>query len=248
MPRPPADAAFTVTPIGFLRSPFREKFGIPRQPGLTPSARSVLEIRPPFDRAEAFRGLEGFSHLWLIFWFHGLPSADWRPTVRPPRLGGNRRVGVFATRSGFRPNPIGLSAVALEGVEREAGRLALRLRGADLLDGTPVLDVKPYLPYADRISAAAGGFAEGAPPDPLPVTFAPEAEAVAAEREAGGAADLRSLIVELLRTDPRPAYRRDRPDGRVYGVRLMDLNIRWRVDDDGVRVLSLHPVSEEAES
>ncbi|MFP4586333.1 MAG: tRNA (N6-threonylcarbamoyladenosine(37)-N6)-methyltransferase TrmO [Desulfococcaceae bacterium] len=232
---------YAMAPIGRIHSPFREKFGIPRQPGLAPSARSELEILPPYDREEAFRGLSDFSHLWLLFRFHGNPEGDWRPTVRPPRLGGNQRLGVFATRSGFRPNPIGLSAVRLLGMDRIEGRLTLRLGGADLLDGTPVLDVKPYLPYADRIPEAVGGFASSAPDEPLAVAFSPEAEAVLTERKERGEPDLRPLIAEMLQADPRPAYRRSPETDRVYGFRLENLEVRWTVLGGTVRVVGLCP-------
>jgi len=233
---------YRLSPIGHIHSPFREKFGIPRQPGLVPSARSTLEILPPYDREEAFRGLSDFSHVWLLFWFHGNPEAAWRPTVRPPRLGGNQRLGVFATRSGFRPNPVGLSAVRLLGMDRVAGRLILRLGGADLLDGTPVLDVKPYLPYADRIPEAVGGFASSAPDEPLTVAFSPEAEAVLTERKERGEPDLRPLVVEMLRADPRPAYQRSPETDRVYGFRLENLDVRWTIRAGTVRVVGLCPL------
>ena len=154
---------FTFAPIGVIHSCFKEKFGIPRQPGLVPAARAVLELLPPYNRAEAVRGLEGFSHIWVSFVFHACLDAPWKPTVRPPRLGGNRRLGVFATRSTHRPNPIGLSAVELERIETGPGRVLLHLKGADLMDGTPVLDIKPYLPYSDVIPGATGGFAAEAP-------------------------------------------------------------------------------------
>ncbi len=142
---------FRFAPIGIVRSCFREKFGIPRQPGLAPAARATLELLPPHNQPAAVRGLEDFSHVWLVFVFHGVPASRWQPTVRPPRLGGNRRLGVFATRSPFRPNPIGLSVVALDRIVTGQGRVALHLSGVDVLDGTPVLDIKPYLPYADRV-------------------------------------------------------------------------------------------------
>lgn len=154
---------FQFAPIGVIRSCFRQKFGIPRQPRLVPAARATLELLPSYAQPEAVRGLEGFSHLWLLFVFHGIPAGHWQPTVRPPRLGGNQRMGVFATRSSFRPNPIGLSAVALERIEISAGRVVLHLAGVDVLDGTPVLDIKPYVPYADSIPEAVGGFANEAP-------------------------------------------------------------------------------------
>lgn len=162
----------TFEPIGVIRSCFREKFGIPRQAGLVAEAPATLEIMAPYNRAEAFRGLAEFSHVWIVFLFHDINRDGWRPTVRPPRLGGNKRVGVFATRSGYRPNPIGLSAVALEKITQESGKLRLHLTGGDFLDGTPVLDVKPYVPYADRLPAATGGFA-AAPPQRAWMWFFP---------------------------------------------------------------------------
>lgn len=217
---------FHFAPIGFVRSCFREKFGIPRQPGLAPAARATLELVPPYDQPAAVRGLEGFSHLWLIFVFHGVPAGRWQPTVRPPRLGGHRRLGVFSTRSPFRPNPIGLSAVGLERVEIGQGRVALHLAGVDLLDGTPVLDIKPYLPYSDRIPDAAGGFASEAPQPGLAVDFSPQAAAFCAARPDG---DPRELIAQILRQDPRPAYERGNAARRPYGMKLHDFDLRWEM-------------------
>ena len=164
-----------VHPIGIIHSCFSEKFGIPRQPGLVPVARAILEMRPPYDRDEAVNGLETFSHLWIIFVFHANPKGKWQPTVRPPRLGGNRRLGVFATRSGFRPNPIGLSVVRLEGIRRYKNKLLLDLSGVDLLDRTPVLDIKPYLPYVDSVPDAIGGFADRRPASAVTVVFSDHA-------------------------------------------------------------------------
>lgn len=225
-------------PIGIVHSPFKEKFGVPRQPGIATAAEATLELLPPYDREEALEGLDGFSHVWIVFAFHATAAQGWQPTVRPPRLGGNVRVGVFASRSMFRPNPIGLSAVELAGFGRENGRLLLRLRGADLIDGTPVLDIKPYVPYADSIPDARGGFADGAPEARLRVHFAPEAEAQLRAREAAQP-QLRRLIEQVLGADPRPAYRGDEPPGRVYGMRLLDFDLRWRVEDDVARVVEL---------
>jgi len=158
--------------------------------------------------------------------------------VRPPRLGGNARVGVFASRSMFRPNPIGLSVVELAGFSREDGRLVLHLRGADLIDGTPVLDIKPYVPYADSVPDARGGFAGSAPEAHLRVHFTPEAEAQLRAREPAQP-QLRLLIEQVLGADPRPAYREDEPPGRVYGMRLLDFDLRWRVEDGVARVVEL---------
>ena len=158
-------------PIGIVHSCFTEKFGIPRQAGLVPAARATLEILPPFDQKEAFRGLDDFSHLWIVFVFHGIVAGKWQPTVRPPRLGGNTRVGVFASRSGFRPNPIGISSVVLESVRRDHGKLLLDVAGIDMLDQTPVLDIKPYLPYADSIPDANGGYASDPPRPSISIEF-----------------------------------------------------------------------------
>jgi len=229
--------SYAFEPIGIVHSPFREKFGIPRQPGLAPGAKARLELLAPFDRPEALDGLEGFSHIWLTFVFHQALGTRWRPRVRPPRLGGNRRVGVFASRSPFRPNPIGLSAVALEGVSGSGGKIELLLSGVDLLDGTPVLDIKPYVPYADSIPDARGGFAAGPPEACMRVRFSERAQRQLACRD--DADGLERLIVDLLAVDPRPAYADDgRPD-RVYGMRLYDFDLKWRVRGDTIEVLEL---------
>lgn len=217
---------FQFRPIGVIHSCFGEKFGIPRQPGLVPAARATLELLPPYDQSAAVRGLEGFSHLWLIFVFHAIPAGSWRPTVRPPRLGGNQRRGVFATRSPFRPNPIGLSAVRLERIVTEPGPVTLHLAGVDVLDGTPVLDLKPYVPYADQIADATGGFAAQAPGPGLTVRFSRQAETFCAAWPDRG---LRALIVQVLSQDLRPAYAAATPTARVHGMKLCGLNVRWKV-------------------
>jgi len=224
-------------PIGVIRSPFKEKFGIPRQAGLMARARATLEILPPYDREEAFRGLEQFSHVWILFVFHGCIRDGWRPTVRPPRLGGNRRVGVFATRSGFRPNPIGLSAVRLEGigVSGPEGGCRLYLAGVDLLDGTPILDIKPYLPYADAVEGADGGFAKAPPTADLPVAFSPEAKAVLRSREST-IPGLTDFIADMLKADPRPAYHACRRERRRFGTRVFDVDVQWEFREGGIWV------------
>ena len=227
-----------LAPIGVVRSCFREKFGIPRQPGLAPAARATLELLPPYNRPAAVRGLEGFSHVWLVFVFHAIPAGRWQPTVRPPRLGGNRRLGVFATRSPFRPNPLGLSAVRLERVTTGRGSVILHLAGIDLLDGTPVLDLKPYVPYADCIPTATGGFASDAPPSALAVEFSPAALAVCAAWPEG---DLRELIAQLLTQDPRPAYGRTDPAPRHHGMKLFDFDVRWAMRGDTAHVMEIAP-------
>ncbi len=227
--------SFTFEPIGFIRSPFKEKFGIPRQPGLVPEIRASLELVPPYNKPEAVAELEGYSHLWIQFVFHQILREQWRPKVRPPRLGGNQRVGVFASRSPFRPNPIGLSVVALEQIVVQGDRVILELSGVDLLDATPVLDIKPYVPYVDSIPDAASGFAPTAPTMPLGVEFSPQAQTQLQGRADGK--ELRVLITRLLELDPRPAYAAE--DGRVYGFRLYDFDLRWQVDRDQVLVLEL---------
>jgi len=228
-------------PIGVVHSCFKEKFGIPRQPGLVPDARADLELLPPFNRQEAVRGIEAFSHLWIIFLFHAAAREDWKPTVRPPRLGGNRRIGVFASRSMFRPNPVGMSAVALESVDCSADAVRLKLKGIDILDGTPVLDIKPYLPYADAIAGAAGGFAPDAPPTSLEVEFSPEACRQCRERQQAGHRDLKPLITQILRTDPRPAYHARVSSQRTFGMKLLDVDVQWRVAGNKITVEALVP-------
>jgi tRNA-Thr(GGU) m(6)t(6)A37 methyltransferase TsaA len=221
---------FTFEPIGHIHSCFLEKFGIPRQPGLVPDARAVVEIEPPFQRIEAFQALEGFSHIWILFVFHQCRST-WKSTVRPPRLGGNQRVGVFASRSGFRPNPIGQSVVELVSIEAGRGSLWLHIKGVDLMNGTPVLDIKPYLPYADCLPHARAGYAGETPRAIKEVVFSPAATKSCRQLENDSRPNLCHLITRLLSLDPRPGYAG--PSGkRHYGMRLWDLDIRFSVDGD----------------
>lgn len=212
--------------IGHVRSPWREKFGVPRQSGLA-SIEATIELDPLQIPREALRGLERVSHLWVISWFHGLPQQEpsFRPTVRPPRLGGSVRLGVLATRSPHRPNPIGLSVVRLLAIEDRT----LRVSGIDLLDGTPVLDIKPYLPWADLVPDATCEWADAAPRE-LPVRFAVGVEA--------SDATLRATILDTLRWDPRPAHQRDAA-GREYAMRMLDVDVRFRVDELGVEVIAI---------
>jgi len=218
-------------PVAIIHTPFKEKFGIPRQPGLIESAVGRIELQPPFDRPEVFEGLEGFSHIWLIWQFHAVPEDDWKPMVRPPRLGGNRKVGVFASRSPFRPNPLGLSAVKLESV----GERHLEVSGVDLLDGTPILDIKPYIPYSDAIGDAADGFAAGPPAPKLTVEFSETAQQQLQERPDGQMEQ--RLIVACIETDPRPAYKQG--EAGEYGFRLFDFDLRWRVSGSVATVMEL---------
>jgi tRNA-Thr(GGU) m(6)t(6)A37 methyltransferase TsaA len=235
---------YEFSPVGIIRSCFKEKFGIPRQPGLVPQASATLELQAPFDNDDWSRGLEEFSHLWLIYLFHATKLARRKSTVRPPRLGGNRRVGVFATRAPFRPNPIGLSVVRLLKIERGVPGTLLHLAGVDILDGTPVLDIKPYVPYADALPNACGGYAETSP-IVLSVRFDGVAEAAARISGPEGAEDLRPLIIGLLRLDPRPAYHARRAGADVYGMKICDVDVKWQVEKSGasVRVLGVEKVA-----
>ena len=228
------DNAFNFKPVATIRSCYGEKFGIPRQPGLVKSATATLELLPPYNQPESFRGLADFSHLWIVFMFHQSVSKQWKATVRPPRLGGNERVGVFASRSNFRPNPIGLSVVELHKVTGTK----LLLGGGDFLDGTPVLDIKPYIPYVDSIPTATGAFADSAPKPVNQVTFSPEAEQAAQSLENENRPALRQLICDMLGFNPRPAYQPNAPN-RTFGTRLFDLEVRWRQAGETVRVVSV---------
>lgn len=234
-PSRPADEALTLTPVAYTRSCFQDKFGVPRQPGLTRYARADLEIEPPFDREDAFRGLETASHLWLTFQFHEAVRAEWRPVVRPPRLGGNRKMGVFASRSPFRPNSLGLSVVRNEGLTRKNGKLVLQISDHDLIEGTPILDIKPYLPFADSVPEATLGWADTPPTEKLPVVFLPEAEEQLENLSTNQYPDLRLLIEDVVSYDPRPSFRRGREEDRIYGAHLYDLNIRFRFVNEGSR-------------
>ncbi len=238
-PSKPSADALTLTPIAITRSCFQDKFGVPRQPGLTRHAWADLIIQPPFDREDAFRGLESCSHLWLTFQFHQAIRAEWRPVVRPPRLGGNRKVGVFASRSPFRPNSLGLSVVRNEGLSRRDGQLVLRISAHDLIDGTPILDIKPYLPFADALPDARIGWADSPPHERMPVSFSAQAEQQLAELDPNGYPDFRELIEDVVSYDPRPSFRRSREEERIYGAHLYDCNVRFRFTSGSVEVLTV---------
>ena len=213
--------------IARIRSDFKTKFGVPRQSGLVEALRARIVFEPEYRNADALRGIEGFSHLWLIWQFSEAVREDWSPTVRPPRLGGNERMGVFATRSPFRPNAIGLSCVRIEGVEQTAEGSVLLVSGADLMDGTPIFDIKPYIPYADAHPDARGGFAQDAPTPTLTVDFPPDLLARVPE-------DRREALCAVLALDSRPPYQSD--PSRVYGMRFAGREIRFTVRETTLTV------------
>jgi tRNA-Thr(GGU) m(6)t(6)A37 methyltransferase TsaA len=221
-------------PVALLRTPFPEKFGVPRQSGLIEEAEGCVEFLPEFASADFVRGIEGFSHLWLVTAFH--LSAPWNgaATVRPPRLGGNERLGIFATRSPNRPNPIGLSLVRLVGIEAEPS-VRLRVSGVDAVDGTPVLDIKPYLPWCEARSDATADWAAGRPEErpPEALAFAPELQ----EQECRLPPQTFGLISRVLRLNPKPAYHDD-PE-RIYGMTIAGWNVRWTDDGETIRVVEL---------
>ncbi|QDK38110.1 tRNA (N6-threonylcarbamoyladenosine(37)-N6)-methyltransferase TrmO [Bdellovibrio sp. NC01] len=227
---------FEFAAIGHVQTPFKDKFGIPRQPGLVSQAKGVIKMQDDPDLKTALRSLEEFSHLWIVFVFHEHGGKNWKPSIRPPRLGGNRKVGVLASRSPHRPNPIGMSAVILEKVDWEAkGGVEIHVAGVDLLDGTPVLDLKPYIPYADSIPDANPGWASDAITR-IPVQFSDEALAEIAKRDPNGEQNLKALIIEVLELDPRPAFKkRQAPStdpaqwGTRYGFDMLGNDVKYEI-------------------
>lgn len=215
--------------IARIETDFKTKFGIPRQSGLV-DLEGLIVFEPEYRNADALRGIEAFSHLWLIWSFSEAKRENWSPTVRPPRLGGNKRVGVFATRSPFRPNPIGLSSVKLLGTVKTEKGLALRISGADLLSGTPIYDIKPYLPYTDSHPAAIGGFADERLYDALEVDFPSELLNQIPENK-------KAALLELLSEDPRPHYIDD--GERIYGFEFAEFEIKFKVKDNVLTVVDV---------
>lgn len=229
------DMNLTLEVIGYIHSDFPAKFGIPRQSGLADTKAEIL-FEPKYRNVHAFRGLEEFSHLWLIWGFSECVREEWSPTVRPPRLGGNQRVGVFASRSPFRPNPLGLSCVGLEGLEEREGKgMVLHVRGADLMDGTPIYDIKPYLPYVDCKREAAGGFAERMRDYRLSVEIPKVWIDMVPEKH-------REVLVQILAQDPRPSYQDD-PE-RIYGMEYAGMEVRFRVDKNVLQVCEIEVKTE----
>jgi tRNA-Thr(GGU) m(6)t(6)A37 methyltransferase TsaA len=227
--------SYTFKVIGVIHSPCKEKFAVPRQAGLVPELRAQVEIVPEYARAEAFHTLEGFSHIWLLSVFHQAIREQWQPTVRPPRLGGNKGVGVFASRSPFRPNPIGMSLVELTRLERRDGVLFLHIEGCDLVDGTPIIDIKPYLPYADLEANARSGYTSDFSMASLSVKFSDEAQQLCQFYEDKGFDNLMVLVTRLIQQDPRPAYVADAAQ-RHYVFRLYDFDVVFSVNEQGAIV------------
>ena len=228
-----SNETMTLKVIAHIHTAFPTKFGIPRQSGLVDGLRGEIIFTPEYRNADALRGLEDFSHIWLVWQFSGAVRESWSPTVRPPRLGGNTRMGVFATRSPFRPNPLGLSSVRLEAIEHrpEVGPVLI-VRGADLMDGTPIFDIKPYLPYTDSHPDAVGGFTDGLESRCLRVECPPQL----LERIP---ADSREGLLGVLAGDPRPRYQED--PQRVYGMGFAGQNVRFTVAGDTLTVRSIDP-------
>ncbi len=217
--------------IAHIKTDFSSKFGIPRQSGLVDELEATIIFEPEFQNPDALRGIEEYSHLWLLWQFSECADKEWTPTVRPPRLGGNKRMGVFATRSPFRPNPIGLSCVKLLGVEKtEKHGFVLRVSGADLLDGTPIYDIKPYLPYVDSHPEASNGFALNEKEGRLTVDFREELlNIIPAEKHAA--------LIAVLAQDPRPGYQ-DIPD-RIYGIEFAGFDVRFKVENNTLTVTEI---------
>lgn len=225
---------FEITPIAHIRSDFPTKFGIPRQSGIVTNLRSMIVFEPDYSDPEALRGIDGFTHLWLIWQFSKAIRSDWSPTVRPPRLGGNARVGVFATRSPYRPNSLGLSSVKLEAVEfhKEFGTVLI-VSGADLMDNTPIFDIKPYIPYTDSHPDAVGGFASTPVEKKLEVIVSDDMMQLIPENKRNG-------LVSILALDPRPQYHND-PE-RIYGFEFSEFEIKFRVQANVLTVTDIQPL------
>lgn len=242
----PAEAAdssqeLSIPVIGAVRSPYGDKFAVPRQSGLA-AVRSYIEFYPPYGDPQAFAGIEGFSHLHVIFLFDKALGHEFRPMVRPPRLGGNKRMGVFATRSPFRPSHLGLSVVRLTGVRTVHGQIVLDIEGADMVDMTPVIDIKPYIPFVDAIPDAQGGFAGSVPPVKS-VMLSSQAQAALASFRA----EDREAVIQILQQDPRPAYKNAAADAKIYHARLFGQDMAFKVSDTEVTLLEVKPATEQVE-
>ncbi len=238
--------SFEFEAIGIAQTPFTQRFGIPRQPGLVPEAKGILKINKHPDFQFALKRLEEFSHIWVIFVFHAHGGNKWKPTIRPPRLGGKEKVGVLSSRSPHRPNPIGLSVVELERIDYTAkGGVEIHVKGVDLLDGTPILDLKPYIPYADSVPNANSGWAHEEIKK-TPVYFEPAALEKIHEVEKNGYPDLKNLVEQLLTIDPRPGFQKrelppdaEHSQGKDFGLLVKDYDIKWKIQDQKFVVYDL---------
>ncbi|MBP5641097.1 MAG: tRNA (N6-threonylcarbamoyladenosine(37)-N6)-methyltransferase TrmO [Victivallales bacterium] len=220
---------YTFPVIGIMHCCYMTKFGVPRQPRLIREAAGYIELQEPYNQPNCVRGLEDFSHIWVLFVFHQNIREKWKATVRPPRLGGDKRIGVFASRSSFRPSPIGMSVMELAGIEqKDHGVLRIHVKGMDVVDGTPIIDIKPYIPYSDSIADAKGGYADTVPDEcSLDVSVSLQAEKSFKELEKRGVLGLKDLSLRVIGADPRPAYQRE--EGRVYEVLLSGYEIIWKI-------------------
>ncbi|MGX5200737.1 tRNA (N6-threonylcarbamoyladenosine(37)-N6)-methyltransferase TrmO [Aliikangiella sp. IMCC44632] len=230
--------AYSFNPIGVIHSPYKQKFAIPRQPGLVSLAKGSIELHPPFNDPQAFLGIEEFSHLWITFIFHQTAEQGWAAQVRPPRLGGNRKRGVFATRSNFRPNPIGLSVVENLGLRRTKSQLFLDIANFDFLDATPVIDIKPYIPYSDSIEKASAGFAQLAPKSVLEISFSPQAKQ-ACETHRSTHPNLQQFISQVLTQDPRAAHKKADLKVQQYQVYLYEFNVKFEIANKHCKVTEI---------
>ena len=229
----------TFSPIAYVHSCFKEKFGIPRQSGLITESAAEIRLTADFNHA-CIKGLADFSHIWISFIFNATQQHGWKPLVRPPRLGGNKKVGVFASRSPFRPNPLGLSVVELSRIEFDNHSIILHVKGCDLLDMTPVVDIKPYLPYVDAIPDAQGGYANDEPLKNITVIFNQDAKIQCEAAEKRLQTPLFLLIEQVLALDPRPSYHKDTQQHRTYSMKLYDFDLKWQhIDNQTINVMAL---------
>jgi tRNA-Thr(GGU) m(6)t(6)A37 methyltransferase TsaA len=247
---------FEFNPIALIRTPFTQRFGIPRQPGLVPEAKGVIKFLPDPDYIHALKGMEQFSHLWIVFVFHSHGGNKWKPTIRPPRLGGKEKMGVLASRSPHRPNPIGLSVVEIEKIDLKApGGAEIHVKGVDLLDGTPILDIKPYIPYADSVAHANPGWAHEEIKK-TPVHFEEIALQKIQAAERAGEPGLQALIEQLLTIDPRPGFQRrelppdaEHSQGKDFGLMVRSHDVHWKIENQAFVVTDLmKPVPKARES
>ena len=229
---------FEIKPIAILHSPFKQKFGLPRQSGLVHSCTASIELLPPYNTLDAVKGLSDFSHIWLLFKFHQNKEDTYRPLIRPPRLGGNKKIGVFASRSPFRPNGLGLSQVKVINITSQNGKVLIEISCPDMIDQTPIFDIKPYITYSDCLPEAISGFAQTPPKLKLSVDFNERSQLFIKENSHNYQDALKELIIETLSYDPRPAYK-TLNDSKSYTMRLFDLDIIWTVTDKKMKVTKI---------